>query len=542
MFLRVVPPLPCMVLLLATLPVSRAADWVYVVRPGDNPWTITERYLDGARYWPALQEYNDIRDPLHIAAGTRLRVPVAWLRGQRQAVQVTAVSGEASVARRNEPPFPLEVDTRLGMGDVLRTAPDGSVELVFADGSRLYLRGGSELHIQRSERIPHTKTVNSRVKLQHGRSESRVRSARPGSGRFEIDTPAAVTSVRGTHFRVNVDAAQASTEVIEGSVKVANDAARVALGPQTGTVAVVGRAPEAPRPLLAPPDLSGVPTEFERVPFTVSLPPLEGAVRYRLQIAVGAEFSTLVDDTVFDTPVLRGPALADGVYHLQVRGIDAGRLEGLDAVRSIVINAQPDPPFLAEPPPAAQIADGAPAFRWTRSTTAGTVYRFQLSADAAFRKLHADVAPIDAAQIRLSDVLPPGQYAWRVAAIDPAEGQGPFSDTQTFRVLAPGPALPAPSVSDEEIEFRWRTAGPGVSYEFQLARDERFEDLVLTQTLPESEIKLPRPAAGVYYVRARSVYHDGVVSAYATPQRIDVPERPNYWPLLIVPVIILLVL
>lgn len=532
--------LPSVMLLLAMLPVARAADWVYVVRPGDNPWTITERYLDGVRYWPALLEYNDIRDPTHIAPGTRLRVPRAWLRRERQPVQVTAVNGEVSVERRHEPRQALQADTVLGVGDVLVTAPDGSVELRFADGSRLYLRGGSELRIQRSERIPHTRIMRNRVQLPHGRSESRVPGA--SGGRFEIDTPAAVTTVRGTHFRVKADAAQASTEVIEGSVRVANEAARVALGPQTGTVALKGRAPMRARALLASPDLSGVPTELDRVPFVFSLPPLAGATRYRLQMADGAEFSTLLADTVFESPLLRSPALADGRYYLRVRGIDAGQLEGLDAVRSVVVNARPEPPFLSEPAPAQQLADGAAVFRWTRSTVAGTTYRFQLSADEAFQQLHTDVAPIDGNEVRLSPPLPPGDYAWRAAAIDPVEGQGPFSDTQTFRVLAPGPALPPPSVSEDEIEFRWRTAGSGVSYEFQLARDEGFEDLVLAQALPGAEIKLPRPAAGVYYVRARTVYPDGTVSAYATPQRIDVADRPNYWPLLIVPVIILLVL
>ena len=541
MSLRFARRLPCVVVLLTALPVSRAADWVYVVQPGDNPWTITQRYLDGVRYWPGLQEYNDIRDPTHIAPGTRLRVPTAWLKRQREPVQVSAVSGEVSLQRRREAPQALQADSTVDIGDVLRTAPDGSVELRFADGSRLYLRGDSELHIQRSERIPHGNAVRSRVQLPRGRTESRV--LEDGSERrFEIDTPAAVTIVRGTHFRVNADAAQSSSELLEGSVRVANDAARIVVGPRMGTTAVLGHAPARPRPLLAAPDLSGVPAEFDRVPFAFAVPAVDGAVSYRLQISANEEFSTLVEDVVFKSPQLSTDTLEDGRYYLRVHGIDALQLEGMDATRHIVVNARPEPPFLSEPAPAGQLADGAPAFRWTRSTTAGTAYRFQLSDDEAFRQPRADVAPIDGNEIRLSETLPPGDYAWRVAAIDPAEGQGPFSDTQTFRVLPPGPSLTPPSVSTDEIEFRWRAAGPGAHYEFQLARDERFEDVMVTQTVPEAQITLPRPAAGSYYVRARTVYADGITSAYASAQRIDVPDRPNYWPLLIVPVIILLVI
>jgi hypothetical protein len=529
-----------MAALLASLSVSDAAEWIYVVQPGDNPWSITERYLDGVRYWPRLQRHNDIRDPTHIAPGTRLRIPVEWLRREPEPVQVEAVSGEVSVQRANQSPRPLELDAALVSGDVLRTAPDGSVELRFADGSRIYLRGGSELRIERSERIPQTDEVRTRLHLPRGRSESGVRSMRKGAGRFEIDTPAAVTSVRGTRFRVSAEAARAWTEVLEGGVRVANDSGRVEVEPGMGTTAVAGRAPAPPVPLLSPPDLSSVPEAFERVPFEFSIPPLPGAVRYRLQIATGPEFATLLDDSVFQSPRLRGPALADGDYYLRVRGIDTRQLGGLDATRRISINARPEPPFLSEPSPEAQLTDGAPTFRWTHATEPGTQYRFQLSDDAAFARLREDIGGIDAAELSLSEALPPALYFWRVAAIDPGEGQGPFSDPQSLRVLPPGPAVAAPSVSDDEILFRWRATGPGASYEFQLARDENFADVMVAERVPDAEIKLPRPEAGTYYVRARTLYPDGIASAYASAQRVEIPDKPNYWALVMIPVIVIL--
>jgi hypothetical protein len=336
--------------------------------------------------------------------------------------------------------------------------------------------------------------------------------------------------------------ARAYTEVLEGGVRVANAAARVDVGARTGTVAMAGRVPAAPTPLLHAPDLSGVPAEFERVPFTFSIPPLPGAARYRLEIAASAAFVTLVEDAVFGTPALRGPALPDGDYHLRVRGIDPRQLEGLDAVRSIRINARPEPPFLSEPLHDAQLTDGTPTFRWARATAPGRVFRFQLSDDPDFSALRQEFDAIDAGDLRLSDPLPPGRYFWRVAAVDPHEGQGPFSDTQSLRVLPPGPALAAPTISDAEIEFRWRAAAPGASYEFQLARDENFADVMLTRTVPEAEIKLARPEGGIYYIRARAFEPDGIAGAFTEAKRIEIPDPPSYWPLLVIPVMILLVL
>ena len=531
----------CALTLLAMRPAA-GEEWIYVVQPGDNPWSITERYLAGVRYWPRLQQHNDIQDPLHIAPGRRLRVPVAWLRREREPARVIALTGEVSIARPNEAARPLELDGAVEVGDLLRTAPDGSIELRFADGSRIYLRGDSELRLLRSDRIPQTDAVSTRVQLPRGRSESRVRGLGGSGGRFEIDTPAAVTSVRGTHFRVGVADAQAYTEVIEGGVRVANAAAGIQVGARSGTIAVAGRAPAAPTPLLPAPDLSGVPGEFEQVPFAFSIPPLPGAARYRLEIAASAAFVTLFEDALFSTPALRGPALPDGDYHLRVRGIDARQLEGLDAVRSIRINARPEPPFLAEPPPEAQLTDGTPTFRWARATTPGRVFRFQLSGDAGFSVLRQEFDAIEAGDLRLAEPLPPGRYFWRVAAIDQEEGQGPFSDTQSLRVLPPGPPLAVPTVSDAEIEFRWRAAAPGASYEFQLARDEKFADVMLTRTVPEAEIKLPRPDGGVYYVRARTFEPDGIAGAFTEAKRIEIPDQPNYWPLLVIPLVILLAL
>jgi hypothetical protein len=170
------------------------------------------------------------------------------------------------------------------------------------------------------------------------------------------------------------------------------------------------------------------------------------------------------------------------------------------------------------------------------------VFRFQLSDDAGFSALRQEFDAVDASDLRLAEPLPPGRYFWRVAAIDPHEGQGPFSDTQSLRVLPPGPALAAPTVSDAEIEFRWRAAGPGASYEFQLARDEKFADVMLTRTVPEAEIKLARPEGGIYYIRARAFEPDGIAGAFTEAKRIEIPDPPSYWPLLVIPVMILLVL
>lgn len=65
------------------------------MQSGDNPWSLTERYLAGIKYWPRIQTLNRIADPEHMPPGTRLRIPVEWLRRVDAIAKVTTVHGTA---------------------------------------------------------------------------------------------------------------------------------------------------------------------------------------------------------------------------------------------------------------------------------------------------------------------------------------------------------------------------------------------------------------------------------------------------------------
>jgi hypothetical protein len=72
----------CALTLLAMRPAA-AEEWIYVVQPGDNPWTITEQYLKGVRYWPRLQRHSRCRAhcPRYAAAGTHGMAPAGARAG-----------------------------------------------------------------------------------------------------------------------------------------------------------------------------------------------------------------------------------------------------------------------------------------------------------------------------------------------------------------------------------------------------------------------------------------------------------------------------
>ena len=226
-----------------------------------------------------------------------------------------------------------------------------------------------------------------------------------------------MTSVRGTRFRVAVSSTEAlqRTEVVEGVVAVEAQGQTQELPAGQGSLTAVGAPPQPPVDLLPPPDISAIPTYLDRVPIAFSLPPVEGAVAYRLQIAPDEQYNALLFDVVFPTPDFAGPAAPDGSYTWRVRAIDARGLEGLDASKNLTLNAHPPAPIELAPKDGEAVPDRRPRFEWQEAEDAAT-YRFQLADNEAFERPLVDLAGLDETARRRRPTSRPGSTsgAWRV--------------------------------------------------------------------------------------------------------------------------------
>ncbi|WWW34981.1 FecR domain-containing protein [Stenotrophomonas rhizophila] len=202
-----------------------AQDWTYRVRPGDTLWDLGSRYLKPSVPWQHLQSHNRVSDPYRLPPGSQLRFPVAWLAVQPVPARVLALRGPVQVgdAARGGLRDVIEGEL-LTIGQHLVTGADASVTLVFADDSRLQLRENSRLRLDQLSRYGHTGMVDTRVRLQQGRTSNRVTPATGPASRYIIDAPTATSSVRGTVFRVSAggDGRSAATEVLQGKVQVGN--------------------------------------------------------------------------------------------------------------------------------------------------------------------------------------------------------------------------------------------------------------------------------------------------------------------------------
>ena len=514
-----------------------AQDFVYVVRAGDNPWNITQRYLKNIDYWPRIQDYNQILDAQAIQPGTVLRMPVAWMRGERTRAHVVDVRGEVE-HQLGEHVAPLASGMQVEPGAVIRSGEDSSLTLEFPDGSRSLVGANTELTLREIRRLKASGAQQLDVELRRGHIENTVRPVGRGGGRYRIHTPAAVAAVRGTDFRATAEGDGLRTETLEGEVALQNRRGTTRLPAGTGSYVTPGKAPEASSRLLPAPQLDSLPERIDRVPFRVVIEPVAGAVRYRTQIAADGGFTALDSDRTATEPAILGKdGLADGSYRLRVRAIDGRGLEGLDGEREIVIDARPEPPFPSAPGEFA--TEESVRFEWAHSPEA-TAYHFQLAADPDFERILVTRDDLQVAQLTLEDEMPAGNYWWRVGLTTAAEGRGPYSDIQRFRRPPPGPAAEPPEVDGDVLQLRWRATDGAERYEVQFAHSADFAapEHVLETTAPE--LAMPRPEGGTWHVRIRSQVAGSPPGPWSKPQQIEVPQ--SHWRALLVLLPLLLAL
>ena len=330
--------------------------------------------------------------------------------------------------------------------------------------------------------------------------------------------------------------------MLGGIVDLGNEAGRQALKSGFGTLAEIGQAPRAPTPLLPPPDLSGVPRLVERLPLDAPIPAIPGASAYRTQMAPDQTFAAVYANELSHVPRLRIADLPDGEYVARVRGVDPNGLEGFSTDQPITIHARPEPPVLVDPAPDAGLTVARPTLRWAEGTSKAS-YHVQISTSAKFETPLADVPALAANTLQLAEDLAPGVYYWRVSTIDTAQGQGPFSDAQSFRRLLPGPGIDPPKLDGDQLTLRWLAAGNGASYHLQLARDENFQQPFVDEVLSEAQYALKKPAPGSYFLRVNAISADGFAGPWGATQTLSIPDRPPpVWRALLILIPVLLAL
>ncbi|WP_066268743.1 FecR domain-containing protein [Hydrogenophaga palleronii] len=522
-------------------PVLAQQDLVHTVQPGDNLHDIAQRYLDDPRQWPELQRFNHVSHPRRLRPGSQLVIPAALARPAPASAEVLHVAGQASVRTAAQTAAePLAIGAKVNEGAQIEVGDDGFVTLRLADGSLLRLAAGSSAQLRELRHAPASGQVQSTIQLERGRIDATVSPLPAASrSRFEVHTPRAIGGVRGTTFGVAVGPqGDFIGDVRQGAIHVQAQHAR----PGAGAAAMV-RAGEGTRvgaagtaigvvPLLAAPDLSRVPAVLEDIAWVeVPLAQDTGAVAWQVRIARDAASEQVLRNGRFTQPLARFAGLEDGEYQLAVRALDAQGIPGIEAQRTLVVNARPQAPLLREPRAGSRLPAHAVELLCTEGSDA-VGYRFQLARDAAFTDLVAQTGDLPQCRHKAVD-LPPGAYHWRVASVArDAQGQrdqGPFSAAVPFNVVPLPPQPEAPSLRSEDsrsLGVAW-SASPGGPWrhQIQLAHDDKFARLLDDQQLQEPAWRRSMPPPGTYHLRVRQIDPDGLQGAWSSAQRLEVHEQ-----------------
>jgi hypothetical protein len=143
----------------------------------------------------------------------------------------------------------VEVGTQIKASTRVRTGPDAAAQLAFFDGSTTDLASNTEVSVAQmsSRRKGGGKIIVLQQRL--GQTYHRVQPLLDADSRFEVETPSAVASVRGTEFALDVGADGATlVVVVEGLVNVKAQEVTVPVEAGHGTVARPQQPPEPARP------------------------------------------------------------------------------------------------------------------------------------------------------------------------------------------------------------------------------------------------------------------------------------------------------
>lgn len=239
----------------------------------------------------------------------------------------------------------------------------------------------------------------------------------------------------------------------------------------------------------------------------------------------GTEFRVQTAGAQSRMQVLSGAVHADGL------GPDVAAGQGLlaeGAARSVgVLLAAPD--LSASP----RLAERLPLrLTWAASPAGAVAWRAQLYARGDFDKLLLDARVSEPAVAWAEGrELPDGDYTLRLRAIDGRGQEGAAADADIRLQARPEPPFiqaPAPAAVSYNgvVALAWtrNTAAPDVR--LQVARDEKFTDIVLQPppiAAASHEARLPD---GVYHWRIAAVEASGRAGPFGDPQTFELRPPP----------------
>ncbi len=315
-----------------------------IVEQNDNLIILCKKYLEDPNKWPEISRINKLDDSNYISPGQRLIIPVRLLKSVPVDGRVVFVKGDVTVQTGEKTSWKsVQLNDVVRRGDLIKTGHESAVEIAFNDETTFSLASDTVLELTLSQQVGKA-SIWHRFLLSMGRMLMKIRKATGNEPRIEIQTPAAAFLARGTEFRVSIDMQEASnSEVLQGIVEAEAVGQAVMIREGEGTRVNKGEPPLQPRKLLPPPAFRDIQPLYSRIPFTLTVSPIEGAVAYRILLSTDEDGRDVVREKVIKNgEPMEVAGLGNGAYYLQCRSIDDLGLEGASlASQKITVEVKP---------------------------------------------------------------------------------------------------------------------------------------------------------------------------------------------------------
>jgi hypothetical protein len=186
-----------------------------------------------------------------VVAQSNLAVQVnRWLQLQNLSGQVSFISGGQTRAAQSG-------DRLAQPGDGVATGQQSMVQLALDTGIGFVdVTEQTRLFIQEM-RLTSTQGRITRMKVTQGRAKLKLRRFTNPESRFEIETPAGISGVRGTEFGINVQPdGKTAVAVLEGKVDSSAQDKTVGINGGFQSFTIPGEPPSDPVPLRDDPGLT----------------------------------------------------------------------------------------------------------------------------------------------------------------------------------------------------------------------------------------------------------------------------------------------
>jgi hypothetical protein len=309
-----------------TMPAFAVSEWRYTIRPGDTVSGLSKEHLRLSVSWATLANYNGLSDPNTIKAGKQLRIPLKWLMIKQAHAELTSVAGDVQVLSKQGEWRQALLGERVRTGEHLRVGMNSSGRLRFGDGSVLIMQPESSLIMDALSLYGGGYMADTQLRLQAGRVEVNANPSKRKGQKFNVITPAAVASVRGTQFVLEAQADRTLGQTSEGSVVLRNDFGTVLVKEGFSSAVKFGEKPLEPTRTQPGPVLLNAATLFQDFPLTFALEDRADATSWVLQVGLDAQMASLFVTQESKKPFFDVTGLQNGFYHLRVWSVDTKAL------------------------------------------------------------------------------------------------------------------------------------------------------------------------------------------------------------------------